>query len=173
MAMRGKPHRARSPITIDVRTFGWDRALIATLRHPTLPWFDGVARELNVDGIPLAKASELGRIRSQVNSLQAQLSKITVAQVAAASGAAGFSGSVQVASSGGFTFPLPKSAAAPPSAWSPDQGVDISAPGNTPEYAVCSGTIVLHGIGGFGSWAPRTSSSSADRRSSPPCVGGP
>jgi murein DD-endopeptidase MepM/ murein hydrolase activator NlpD len=32
--------------------------------------------------------------------------------------------------------------------------VDISAPGNTPEYAVCSGTIVLHGIGGFGPWAP-------------------
>jgi septal ring factor EnvC (AmiA/AmiB activator) len=57
-------------------------------------------------------------------------------------------------SGGGFTFPLPKSAAAPPSAWSPDQGVDISAPGNTPEYAVCSGTIVLHGIGGFGPWAP-------------------
>ena len=59
--MRGKPHRARSPITIDVRTFGWDRALIATLRHPTLPWFDRVARELNVDAIPLAQASELGR----------------------------------------------------------------------------------------------------------------
>ena len=57
-------------------------------------------------------------------------------------------------SAGGFTFPLPKSAAAPPSEWSPDQGVDISAPGNTPEYAVCSGTIVLHGIGGFGPWAP-------------------
>ncbi|MDQ6776235.1 MAG: peptidoglycan DD-metalloendopeptidase family protein, partial [Actinomycetota bacterium] len=57
-------------------------------------------------------------------------------------------------SSGGFTFPLPKSAAAPPGSWSLDQGVDISAPGGTPEYAVCSGTIVLHGIGGFGPWAP-------------------
>ena len=57
-------------------------------------------------------------------------------------------------SSAGFAFPLPKSAASPPSTWSPDQGVDISAPGNTPEYAVCSGTIVLHGIGGFGPWAP-------------------
>jgi hypothetical protein len=33
-------------------------------------------------------------------------------------------------------------------------GVDISAPGGTTEYAVCSGTIVLHGIGGFGPWAP-------------------
>jgi murein DD-endopeptidase MepM/ murein hydrolase activator NlpD len=57
-------------------------------------------------------------------------------------------------SSGGFTFPLPKSAAASPGSWSLDQGVDISAPGGTPEYAVCSGTIVLHGIGGFGPWAP-------------------
>jgi murein DD-endopeptidase MepM/ murein hydrolase activator NlpD len=51
-------------------------------------------------------------------------------------------------------FPLPKSAASPPGSWSPDDGVDISAPGDTPEYAVCSGTIVLHGIGGFGPWAP-------------------
>ena len=56
--------------------------------------------------------------------------------------------------SAGFAFPLPKSAASPPSTWSPDQGVDIAAPGDTPEYAVCSGTIVLHGIGGFGPWAP-------------------
>jgi murein DD-endopeptidase MepM/ murein hydrolase activator NlpD len=58
------------------------------------------------------------------------------------------------AGGGGFTFPLPTSAAAPPGSWSLDQGVDISAPGGTPEYAVCSGTIVLHGIGGFGPWAP-------------------
>src|SRR5205085_5355868 len=53
-----------------------------------------------------------------------------------------------------FTFPLPKDAASPPGSWSEDQGVDISAPGDTPEFAVCSGTIVLHGIGGFGPWAP-------------------
>jgi murein DD-endopeptidase MepM/ murein hydrolase activator NlpD len=51
-------------------------------------------------------------------------------------------------------FPLPKSAASGPGSWSEDQGVDISAPGDTPEYAVCSGTIVLHGIGGFGPSAP-------------------
>ena len=69
------------------------------------------------------------------------------------SGPAIVTGSAPV-SSGGFTFPLPKSAASPPGTWSPDQGVDISAPGDTPEYAVCSGTIVLHGIGGFGPWAP-------------------
>jgi murein DD-endopeptidase MepM/ murein hydrolase activator NlpD len=67
---------------------------------------------------------------------------------------AGTGGSAGASGSSGFTFPLPTSAAAPPSAWSLDQGVDISAPGGTPEYAVCSGTIVLHGIGGFGPWAP-------------------
>jgi murein DD-endopeptidase MepM/ murein hydrolase activator NlpD len=112
-----------------------------------------------------AKASELANARDEVGHLQHQLSQLDAAQAALARSAnpspssggssrpAIVSGSAP-ASSGGFTFPLPKSAAAPPSAWSPDQGVDISAPGNTPEYAVCSGTIVLHGIGGFGPWAP-------------------
>jgi peptidoglycan hydrolase CwlO-like protein len=119
-----------------------------------------------------AKASELAGARDEVDRLQQQLSQLQAAQAALArreaaqrssdsSGSSGSSGSAPAppagsgpVSSGGFTFPLPKSAAAPPSAWSPDQGVDISAPGNTPEYAVCSGTIVLHGIGGFGPWAP-------------------
>jgi murein DD-endopeptidase MepM/ murein hydrolase activator NlpD len=113
-----------------------------------------------------AKASELANARDEVGHLQHQLSQLEAAQAALARSAApspspgGGSSKPAIApgsapaSSSGFTFPLPKSAAAPPSAWSPDQGVDISAPGNTPEYAVCSGTIVLHGIGGFGPWAP-------------------
>jgi len=117
-----------------------------------------------------AKAGELAGARAEVGHLQHQLSQLQAAQAALAarqsapsssgpapassgSGPAPSAGSGPV-SAGGFTFPLPKSAAAPPSEWSPDQGVDISAPGNTPEYAVCSGTIVLHGIGGFGPWAP-------------------
>ncbi|MBV8220273.1 MAG: peptidoglycan DD-metalloendopeptidase family protein [Solirubrobacterales bacterium] len=119
-----------------------------------------------------AKASELAGARAEVGRLQHELSQLQVEQAALAqreaaqqsgsSSSSGSSGSAPVpppagsgpVSSGGITFPLPKSAAAPPSAWSPDEGVDISAPGNTPEYAVCSGTIVLHGIGGFGPWAP-------------------
>jgi len=60
----------------------------------------------------------------------------------------------QIVSGGGFTFPMPKGAAAPPVSWSPDQGVDISAPGHTPLLAVRSGTVVGHGISGFGDWAP-------------------
>jgi murein DD-endopeptidase MepM/ murein hydrolase activator NlpD len=117
-----------------------------------------------------AKAGELAGARAEVGHLQHELSQLQAAQAAlerrqsapsSSSSAPSSSGSSPApsagsspVSAGGFTFPLPKSAAAPPSEWSPDQGVDISAPGNTPEYAVCSGTIVLHGIGGFGPWAP-------------------
>jgi murein DD-endopeptidase MepM/ murein hydrolase activator NlpD len=106
------------------------------------------------------KAGQLQSARDQVSSLQDRLNKALAAQAAQAAQASG-SGSgapttsgVPAGSSGGFTFPLPKDAASPPGSWSPDDGVDISAPGDTPEFAVCSGTIVLHGIGGFGSDAP-------------------
>jgi murein DD-endopeptidase MepM/ murein hydrolase activator NlpD len=114
-----------------------------------------------------AKASQLANARAEVGHLQHQLGQLEAAQAALAASSASSSGgggggglTPAIAggsgpvSSAGFAFPLPKSAASPPGTWSPDQGVDISAPGNTPEYAVCSGTIVLHGIGGFGPWAP-------------------
>ena len=118
-----------------------------------------------------SKASQLANARSQVSDLQQQLSKLQAAQAAAAaraapasSGSSGSSssgapsgasvGSSQVSSGAGFTFPMPKGAASPPATWSLDQGVDISAPGGTPLLAVGSGTIVLHGIGGFGPSAP-------------------
>ena len=110
------------------------------------------------------QAGALASVRGQVASLQHQLAREQAAAAAAAptvtstssSGAAAPPASTPAPapSSGGFVFPLPKSSASSPGSWSPDQGVDISAPGDTPEYAVCSGTIVLHGIGGFGPWAP-------------------
>jgi murein DD-endopeptidase MepM/ murein hydrolase activator NlpD len=110
------------------------------------------------------KASQLANARGHVADLQGQLSKLQAAQAAAAAAASRPSssgsssgpsvGSSQVASGGGFTFPLPKGAASPPGTWTLDQGVDIAAPGGTPLLAVGSGTIVLHGIGGFGPSAP-------------------
>jgi murein DD-endopeptidase MepM/ murein hydrolase activator NlpD len=121
-----------------------------------------------------AKAGQLASAQSQVAGLSAQLGRLEAAQRAAAQQAAqrstnsrsgsssGSSGS-QSSSSGlpprapsshGFTFPMPKGDVSPPATWSLDDGVDISAPGGTPELAVCSGTVVLHGIGGFGPSAP-------------------
>jgi murein DD-endopeptidase MepM/ murein hydrolase activator NlpD len=128
---------------------------------------DLVQQQIVVAAHRTATASRLASARTSVGVLQRQLSRLEAAQAAATaaqgqapgsgsgSGATGGSaGGGQVSSGGGFTFPLPKGSASPPGTWSPDQGVDISAPGGTPEYAVCSGTIVLHGIGGFGPWAP-------------------
>jgi peptidoglycan hydrolase CwlO-like protein len=97
-----------------------------------------------------AAAAELARVRGHVAALQHQLAALAPPAPSVGSNVA----AGQVVSSGGFTFPMPKGDASPPGTWSPDLGVDIAAPGDTPELAVCAGTIVLHGIGGFGPWAP-------------------
>src|ERR1019366_10678820 len=60
MSMRGTARRARPSITIDLREFGWDRALIATMRHSTLPWLDDCAPVTSLDATPLADVAELG-----------------------------------------------------------------------------------------------------------------
>jgi murein DD-endopeptidase MepM/ murein hydrolase activator NlpD len=120
------------------------------------------------------RAGRLQTARGQVGALHRQLTHLIAVQSAAAAARAralaaqnpqpaptGSTGSAPApstpsapVSSGGFTFPMPKGSASPPGTWSLDDGVDISAPGNTPLYAVCSGTVVLHGIGGFGPSAP-------------------
>jgi murein DD-endopeptidase MepM/ murein hydrolase activator NlpD len=131
-----------------------------------------VSQELSAARVRDSRAGRLASARQSVAGLRTQLVKLQAAQAAAAARAAaqaapsassgptgGASGGSPGAapaptSGGGFTFPLPTSAASPSGTWSLDDGVDISAPGGTPEYAVCSGTVVLHGIGGFGPSAP-------------------
>jgi murein DD-endopeptidase MepM/ murein hydrolase activator NlpD len=133
------------------------RAQIALLQRR-----DGLLRARGVTATRLGGArAHLAGLRTELARLQAAAAQRAAAQRAAGqtapssgSPAATPTPSGPPVSSGGFTFPLPTSAASPPGSWSLDQGVDISAPGGTPEYAVCSGTIVLHGIGGFGPWAP-------------------
>ncbi|MGI9183768.1 MAG: murein hydrolase activator EnvC family protein [Solirubrobacteraceae bacterium] len=124
-----------------------------------------VSREIAATQSRDAKAGQLSSARGQLVSLHSQLNKLEAAQAAAAARAAQPTGSgsgagptqsgpITPSSSGGFTFPLPKATAVPPGSWSLDDGVDIAAPGGTPLLAVCAGTVVLHGIGGFGPSAP-------------------
>jgi peptidoglycan hydrolase CwlO-like protein len=135
-----------------------------------------VSEQIAATHVRNARAGQLASARQSVGALHTELVRLQAAQAAAAARVAraaaarasaptpvsspstasgGSSHSAPAPSSGGgFTFPLPPSAASPPSTWSLDDGVDISAPGGTPEYAVCSGTVVLHGIGGFGPSAP-------------------
>jgi len=139
-----------------------------------------VARSRASSASRLAGArGQLGDLQRQLSKLQAAQAAAAARAAAAASpgpgsssgsssssgsgssGAASGSGSSgagagapQVSSSGGFTFPMSKGAAVSPGSWTLDQGVDIAAPGGTPLLAVGSGTIVLHGIGGFGPSAP-------------------
>jgi murein DD-endopeptidase MepM/ murein hydrolase activator NlpD len=120
-----------------------------------------------------AKAGQLAGAKDQVASLTKQLANLQAAQRAPAApgssgsssggssgggpgspGSSGSAGKPTAPASHGFEFPMPKADASPPATWSLDDGVDIAAPGGTPELAVCSGTVVLHGIGGFGPSAP-------------------
>lgn len=110
-----------------------------------------VDHQIRIERARSAKSASLGQARAERRRLEAQIARIN----ARSTGSAAFSGSPgRVLRGGGFVFPMPGGAASPPGSWSDDQGVDISAAGHTPLLAVGSGTIVLHGIGGFGPSAP-------------------
>ena len=98
-------------------------------------------------------SAALAGVRAQEARLRAQLAAVQRRQTAQQNASAPASPQ-NLLRGGGFTFPMSAGAASPPGTWSLDQGVDVSAPGHTPLLAVGSGTVVLHGIGGFGAWAP-------------------
>jgi len=61
MVMRGGSRRAGSGLAIAVRHFEWSTTQTATLRHSTLPWFDGFADSISLPASHLGDARELGK----------------------------------------------------------------------------------------------------------------
>jgi murein DD-endopeptidase MepM/ murein hydrolase activator NlpD len=137
-----------------------------------------VAQQLTAAKAKATAAGQLASAQTEVDQLTQQLNTLRVNQpaapatagsgapISAATGTSTSSASgtpIPPASSSpsgaetpgaGIPFPLPAGSAAPPATWSLGEGVSIAAPAGTPELAVCSGTIVLHGVGGLGPSAP-------------------
>ena len=109
-----------------------------------------VDRAIRIENARSAKTASLGQAEAERSRLVSQLASLQAQQ--------GGGGSTPVVGNllrgGGIVFPLPGGAASPPGTWTNDDGVDIMAAGHTPLLAIGSGTIVLHGIGGFGPDAP-------------------
>jgi DNA-binding NtrC family response regulator len=62
MTMRGSSRRRREPSLLEPRAFGWDRALVATLRHSSLPFDESLA------ATPLDDVQDLG-VRDRLSLL--------------------------------------------------------------------------------------------------------
>jgi len=161
--------RDRDSLVAAAAVLRGQRDAVARLRDVRAHQLEGIRTQLTALQRQLsaaqaqAAAQAAARARAAAQAQAAKSAQAAAAQQSAAPAAGGPPSaqgtpappvSSPPRSAAGFTFPLPIGSAAPPATWSEDQGVDISAPGNTPEFAVCSGTIVLHGIGGFGPWAP-------------------
>jgi murein DD-endopeptidase MepM/ murein hydrolase activator NlpD len=115
-----------------------------------------VDRAIRIENARSANAATLSQAEAERSRLVSQINRLQAAAQGPAGGGGGGSAPVvgNLLRGGGIVFPLPGGAASPPGTWSLDDGVDIMAAGNTPLLAIGSGTIVLHGIGGFGPDAP-------------------
>src|SRR5512138_2427507 len=58
--MRGTSRRAGDPVDVSLQSFDWPHATIATLRHPTLPWYDAFAPRLSIAASPLSDLKNAG-----------------------------------------------------------------------------------------------------------------
>jgi murein DD-endopeptidase MepM/ murein hydrolase activator NlpD len=113
-----------------------------------------VAQQLTAARVNATAAGQLGPAQVEVAQLTQQLAALRSARPSAPVSAASGTGSGARTPAAGIPFPLPVGNVAPPATWSRGEGVNIAVPAGTPELAVCSGTIVLHGIGGRGPSAP-------------------
>jgi murein DD-endopeptidase MepM/ murein hydrolase activator NlpD len=113
-----------------------------------------VAQQLAAAKAKATATGQLATAQVQVVHLTEQLDKLRATRSNSPTPAAPGPGAGSGASGGAMPFPMPAGNTAPPATWSLGDGVNIAAPAGTPELAVCSGTVVLHGIGGLGPSAP-------------------
>jgi murein DD-endopeptidase MepM/ murein hydrolase activator NlpD len=113
-----------------------------------------VAQQLAAAKAKATAAGQLASAQAEVGQLTQQLAALRAVQPGAPASAAAGAGAGAATPSAGIPFPLPAGNVAPPATWSLGEGVSIAAPAGTPELALCSGTIVLHGIGGLGPSTP-------------------
>jgi murein DD-endopeptidase MepM/ murein hydrolase activator NlpD len=113
-----------------------------------------VAQQLAAARAKATAAGQLASAQAEVDQLTQQLATLRAAQPGIPASAAAGTGAGATTPAAGVPFPLPAGNVAPPATWSLGEGVSIAAPAGTPELAVCSGTIVLHGIGGLGPSTP-------------------
>jgi murein DD-endopeptidase MepM/ murein hydrolase activator NlpD len=111
-----------------------------------------VDRAIRIESARSAKTASLGQAEAERRSLISQIASLQPAPQSSGGGSTQVVGNLL--RGGGIVFPLPGGAASAPGTWSNDDGVDIMASGHTPLLAIGPGTIVLHGIGGFGPDAP-------------------
>ena len=58
--MRGASRRTGDGIGVSLQAFAWPHAAMATLRHPTLPWFDRFAARVEIPATPLSDLRNAG-----------------------------------------------------------------------------------------------------------------
>jgi murein DD-endopeptidase MepM/ murein hydrolase activator NlpD len=158
----GRVRSARRAVATEAKTLGRLTARAQTVAEDVLSERNQVARsqlKLVAQQLTAAKAKataagQLASAQAEVNQLTQQLNTLRVNQPAAPTSAASGTPAHPTTPGASVPFPLPAGSAAPPATWSLGEGVSIAAPAGIPELAVCSGTIVLHGIGGLGPSAP-------------------
>src|SRR5712692_8165116 len=58
--MRGASRRGSDAVEVSLQNFAWRRPAMATLRHPTLPWFDGFPPHMELSATPLSSLQNVG-----------------------------------------------------------------------------------------------------------------
>jgi murein DD-endopeptidase MepM/ murein hydrolase activator NlpD len=153
---------ARRAVAVEAKTLGRLTSRAQNVAESVLSERNRVARyrlrlvpeQLTAAKAKATAAGQLGSAQVEVAQLTQQLAVLRSTQPGTPASTASGTGAGATTPAAGIPFPLPPGNVAPPATWSLGEGVNIAAPAGTRELAVCSGTVVLHGIGGLGPSAP-------------------